>query len=368
MRHYLDYYWDIYWELHLGVKGAAIPPQVRTIGESFNTVLAFRDPTKPIVYNNYMTVRALLDFLKSWIDGRLDDIAQSRIAHPEQTIAWYWLKNAGDGTHFSKKDVVFECFHNFVAFSQWGNTMFGIMSRLSEDGGNPNVRAAFEKTMSGNPDAANGAPYTPIEMFVMELFRTISPNGGSISTISDMRLSGSSNTYGDSLSPLVRFDLPFERNGYIISPAHLDQLRSPALDESKSIRPGALPYRADQRPGGQGAKQADRLCQMPLRPDQDGGQRRPQRGNGQQRLRHGVRRGRWQAAAGLRLRRVRAVRLWLSPLPPASTSPSRCSRTFLRKVWRDKIAFRSLNLPNPRQVPIGPGTVIDDNITFVRSA
>ena len=166
MRHYLDYYWDIYWDLHLGVKGEAIPPQVRTIGESFNTVLAFRDPTQPIVYDNYMTVRALLQSLKTWIDERLDDIANARIANPKKTIAWYWLKNAGDGTHFSKKDVVFECFHNFVAFSQWGNTIFGIMSRLNQDGGDPAVRAAFAKTMSGNPDAANGAPYTPLEMFV----------------------------------------------------------------------------------------------------------------------------------------------------------------------------------------------------------
>ena len=97
MRHYLDYYWDIYWDLHLGVKGDAIPPQVRTIGESFNTVLAFRDPTQPIVYENYMTVRALLSFLKTWIDERLDDIGNGRIANPERTIAWYWLKNAATG-------------------------------------------------------------------------------------------------------------------------------------------------------------------------------------------------------------------------------------------------------------------------------
>jgi hypothetical protein len=41
---------------------------------------------------------------------------------------------------------------------------------------------------------------------------------------------------------------------------------------------------------------------------------------------------------------------------------------FLRKVWRGKITFRSLNLPNPRQVPIGPTAVIDDNITFARSS
>jgi hypothetical protein len=30
------------------------------IGESFNTVLAFRDPTLPIVYENCMAVRSLL--------------------------------------------------------------------------------------------------------------------------------------------------------------------------------------------------------------------------------------------------------------------------------------------------------------------
>ena len=35
---------------HLEVKGDAIPPQVKVIGESFNTVLAYRDPMQPIVY------------------------------------------------------------------------------------------------------------------------------------------------------------------------------------------------------------------------------------------------------------------------------------------------------------------------------
>jgi hypothetical protein len=41
---------------------------------------------------------------------------------------------------------------------------------------------------------------------------------------------------------------------------------------------------------------------------------------------------------------------------------------FLRKVWRDKIAFRKLNLPNPGRVPIGPNAVIEDNIGFIRPA
>ena len=83
---------------------------------------------------------------------------------------------------------MFECFHNFVALSQWGNSIFGI-SRLSEDGGDPAVRASFQTTTSGNFDNANGAPFSPIELYVMELFRVISPNGGSISAIQDARTS-----------------------------------------------------------------------------------------------------------------------------------------------------------------------------------
>jgi hypothetical protein len=41
---------------------------------------------------------------------------------------------------------------------------------------------------------------------------------------------------------------------------------------------------------------------------------------------------------------------------------------FLRKVWRDKIVFRKLNLANAGQVPIGPTPVIEDDLGFTRSA
>jgi len=77
-----------------------------------------------VVYDNYMKVRALLDFLKQWIDQRVKDVAGGRVPNPEKTLAWYWLKNAGNGEHFSNKDIAFEVFHNFVALSQWGNTIF----------------------------------------------------------------------------------------------------------------------------------------------------------------------------------------------------------------------------------------------------
>jgi outer membrane murein-binding lipoprotein Lpp len=365
MRHYLDYYWDIYWDLHLGVKGDAIPPQVRTIGESFNTVLAFRDPTQPIVYDNYMTVRALLDFLKGWIDERLDDIANGRIASPERTIAWYWLKNAGDGAHFAKKDVVFECFHNFVAFSQWGNTIFGIMSRLSQDGGDSSVRAAFEKTMAGDPDAAKGAPYTPLEMFVMELFRTISPNGGSISAISDMRQSGSSDNYGDSFSPAARFGLPWERSGFIMSPhtsTSFDPVHwtNPSQFDPDRYRHVPTSAQVDEAKSKQigFAKCPFDLTTMKVSD------------------------GRNAAMANSAFGTVFGV-IDGEPLPvcdyagfapfgfgyrrcPGEQLTIRVFEDFLRKVWRDKITFHSLHLPNPRKVPIGPNAVIDDDISFGR--
>jgi hypothetical protein len=41
---------------------------------------------------------------------------------------------------------------------------------------------------------------------------------------------------------------------------------------------------------------------------------------------------------------------------------------FLRKVWRDRIAFEKLNVANPERLPIGPTTVIADNVGFSRAA
>ena len=61
-------------------------------------------------------------------------------------------------------------------------------------------------------DHATGAPFTPLELFVMELFRTISPNGGSISAVEDARRS----SYGE--SPHTLLDARFQRYGYMDTP------------------------------------------------------------------------------------------------------------------------------------------------------
>src|SRR5439155_8440346 len=100
---------------------------------------------------------------------------------------YYWLKNGGQGENFRRKDIVFECFHNFLAFSQWGNTIYNIVARLEPAQGDPAARSWFERTMANGPDQADGGPFTPLDRFVMELFRTISPNGGSLSNLTAQR-------------------------------------------------------------------------------------------------------------------------------------------------------------------------------------
>jgi hypothetical protein len=152
MQRYYQRYFDMYWDLHLGVRGEDIPPEVREIGSSFIAVLGFWHPTTQVVYDNYMRVRQLRPLLKDWIDKRIQDIIDRRVPNPEKTMVYYWIKNGELGENFTRKDMVFECFHNFLAFSQWGNTLYNIMSRLETTNGDPAVRSWFEKTMKDSPD------------------------------------------------------------------------------------------------------------------------------------------------------------------------------------------------------------------------
>jgi hypothetical protein len=363
MRHYLDYYFDLYWDLHLGVAGDAIPFEVRQIGESFNTVLAYRNPLLPITYENYMIVRERLDFLKSWIDDRLTDIESGKTKDPEKTIAWYWLKNAGDGSHFAKKDVVFECFHNFVALSQWGNSIFGIMSRLSEDGGDPAVRASFAQTMSGSAtfDSADSVAYSPLELFVMETFRVISPNAGSVSAIKDARRSA----YG--ASPQQRFGVPLERHSYISTP-HTSTSTDPVhwqdpntFDPTRYLR---VPT-SDQVTEDKCRQIGLARCPFDITNFE---------------VKDGRRANLTNSGFGTVFANVSGKNLPVcdyAGFAPFGFGYRRCPgeqltinvfEDFLRKVWRDQIVFRKLNLPNPGEVPIGPNTVIADDLGFTRSA
>ena len=360
MRHYLDYYFDLYWNLHVGVQGNAVPADVRQIGESFNTVLAYRNPREPVVHEHYMKVRARLDGLKSWIDERVNDVATGRVAHPEKTFVHYWLKNAGDGEHFSRKDVVFEVFHNFVALSQWGNTMFGITQRLASQGGDPEVRAAFGKAMGDPPPSADGTTFSPLELFVMELFRTISPNGGSLSAVVDARQS----QYGE--SPYAKLHSRFHRHLYAATP-HLET----SMDAQHWTNPKAFdPNRYKSVPT---SDKIDEKKSMEM------GFARCPFDITTMKVADGRNAGMTNSAFGTVFGEADG-----KPMPvcdyagfaPFGFGYRRCPgeqltihvfEDFLRKVWTDKIEFVNLRLANPQKVPIGPTAVIDDVIGFRRA-
>ncbi|HWW47514.1 MAG TPA: hypothetical protein VNZ94_06705 [Xanthobacteraceae bacterium] len=349
MRPYLDGYFDVYWDLHLGVKGDAIPARVRQIGESFNTVLAYRDPTQKIVYDNYMTVRSNLNYLKAWIDDRVADLTSDKIPNSKKTFVYWWIKNAGDGQNFSKKDIVFECFHNFVAFSQWGNTIYNIMLKLSRNAGDPDVRASFKKTMESNFDQPDGNAFTPLERFVMELFRTISPNGGSISAMEETR------------TP------PFQRNGYVVSPHTATSFDPVHWKEPEKFDP-------DRYNSAPTSNQVDEAkCK------QIGFAKCPF-----DRTAFEVKDGRKAAMHNSGFGTVYGI-VDGKPLPvcdyagfaPFGFGYRRCPgeqltilvfEDFLRKVWKEKIEFVKLNVSNPEILPIGPTTVIGDNLGFTRTS
>ena len=42
-------------------------------------------------------------------------------------------------------------------------------------------------------------------------------------------------------------------------------------------------------------------------------------------------------------------------------------KEFLRAVWKNKIEFVKLDIESPTLVPVNPGTVLLDNISFKRA-
>jgi cytochrome P450 len=349
MRQYLDSYFDLYWDLHVGVTGSAIPAEVRQIGESFNTVLAYLSPIQDIVHDNYVRVRALRPFLKEWIDQRVEDVAQGRVQNPEKTFVYYWLKNGEEGADFRRKDIVFECFHNFVALSQWGNTIYNIMLLLIPSSGNPEIQAAFKQTMSGDYDQVTDGVFTPLDRFVMELFRTISPNAGSISTLQET---------GN--IPAI-----YSRYAYISSPHKATSFEPRHWENPESFDPDRYLTAPTSDQIDEARSQQLGFAQCPFH---------------QQSLK--VKDGRNAALTNSAFGTVYGV-INDQPNPvcdyagyaPFGFGYRRCPgelltvelfKDFLRKVWHDKIKFQRFSLTDPETVPVGPTTVVLDDIGFSR--
>ncbi|MDH7798852.1 MULTISPECIES: hypothetical protein [unclassified Beijerinckia] len=347
MRQYLDTFWDMYWDLHLGVKGDAIPSQVRQIGKSFNTVLAYLDPTHRTVYENYMVVRDNLDFLKSWIEERLADLETGKTSDPRKTFAWYWLKNSEGDENFAHRDVVFECFHNFVAFSQWGNSLYNVMLRLGATTGDSDTRESFAKTMEGRFDSSGGSSFTPLERFVMELFRIISPNSGSISSLQET-------------SPPA-----FERSGYIISPHTSTSFDPVHWKNPKEFDPSR--YERVVTSAQVDEKHIERIGMASCPFEKVGFDVKDGRKVSMQNSTFGTVFGVADgkplpvcdyagfASFGFGYRRCPGEQLTINAF-----------EDFLRTVWKNKIDFVKLNVADAEVLPIGPMTVIRDDLGFTR--
>ena len=346
MQTYYGSYFDLYWDLHLGVSGDAIPAEVREIGKAFNTVIGFWFPTMDVVYQSYMKVRALRQTLRDWVDARVEDILQGRTPGYENTIVHYWIKNGEFKENFRRKDIVFECFHNFLAFSQWGNTLYNIVARLDRGDGDAAVKDWFARTMQ-DPDRRDGgaAPFTPLDRFTMELFRTISPNGGSYS-VSNARQS----FRGQGYNGILTLHLPSSEN-----PLHWEN--PTAFDPDRYLK---APLTTDHDEAS--ARQA-------------GLQRCPFHKTARE-LRDGRTGSIENSVYGAVYATVDGTTY---PVPdtagyaPFGFGYRRCPgelftigfvRDFLKKVHAAGVAFEKLQDDKPAKLPVGPVTVIEDRYAF----
>ncbi|MFK5894818.1 MAG: hypothetical protein QM504_16490 [Pseudomonadota bacterium] len=200
MAEYVASYWNLYWDLHLGIKENCtksvdkdvnsgnepdqncIPQEIKEIGDSFIACLAEADVFSNEFKQNYNKVRELQNFLTDWVSTAvtaMDERIQDDNNEDAETFVYYWLRNRED-TEFENQDVTFECYHNFVALSQWGHTIYRIMEALIDD---DEVKKQFDNLKKmDNCDQGDGNSFTPLERFIMEIFRTRSPNAGSFSS------------------------------------------------------------------------------------------------------------------------------------------------------------------------------------------
>lgn len=341
-RYYADYF-DLYWDLHVGATGEAIPQEVREIGTSFKAVLGHWFPTEEIVHESIMRVRALRPFLKEWIDRRVQAVMDGDIPDPAGTFVYYWLKNGGGGENFRRKDIVFECFHNFVAFSQWGSMLYRTLALLEPTHGDPEVRSWFTRTMSGAPDDADGA-FTPLDRFVMELFRTVSPNQGSLSTAQATRSLAPGSTSVVTPHPATSRDTRHWRNPEDFDPdRYLTAPTSADNDEAKSRQAGLA------------------RCPFPSAPFAVSDGRRVDLANSAFGTVYGVVDGTpypvcetaGYAPFGFGYRRCAGEQLSMEFL-----------KDVLRTVWNAGLEIVELGLRQPERIPVAPRTVIEDTIGF----
>ena len=201
--------------------------------------------------------------------------------------------------------------------------------------------------MANDPDEADGGAFTPLDRFVMELFRTISPNRGQPAP---RRMTS---------QPARTAELSQHRSRPT-RPTSMDPRHWTNPTEFDPDRYQTAPTSADN---DEARCQAAGLARCPFPhesfPVKDG--RAGELTNSVFGAVYGVVDG--TAVPGLRHGRLCALRLRLSPLRWGVLTVA-FIKEFLRAAWQRGISFERLDLERPEKVPVGPGTVLDDDIAF----
>jgi cytochrome P450 len=201
--------------------------------------------------------------------------------------------------------------------------------------------------MAEGPDETDGGAFTPLDRFVMELFRTISPNAGSLSTVAMQR--GLQPHEGAVVTPHLATS---QDSRHWSNPAEFDPDRYNAAptsadnDETRSKEFGLA------------------RCPFPPAPFAVRDGRRAELTNSAFGAVYGVVDGTpypvcdaaGYAPFGFGYRRCGGEQLTVEFV-----------KEFLRTVWRDGIEFVRLDLEQPAKIPVSPRTVIDDNLGFQRA-
>ena len=348
MQHYFDNYFDLYWDLHVGATGDEIPAPIKQFSAAFDTVLGFYYPTLEVVRDAYMVTRQTREALRSWLDGRVQAILDGKTPNADTTFVYYWLKNGLQGETFRRVDIVFECFHNILAFSQWGNMIYNIAARLEPIHGDATVRACFERTMRSGPDVLDGGPFTPLDRFVMELFRTIVPNEGSLSS-----LKRSHQLLGPLFSTIItshraasmdprhwKNPTEFDPERYKAAPISADHTE-PKCNE---VGLAQCPFRQKPFPVKDGRNVTMTNSGFGAVYSEIGGTPHP------------VVDTAGYAPFGFGYRRCAGEHITMEFI-----------KEYLRKIWKDDISFVKLDIKNPGLVPVNPRTVLHDDIAFRRA-
>ena len=348
MQVYFENYYDLYWDLHVGATGDEIPAEVRQFSASFTTVLGYFYPTLQIVRDALMKARSTREVLKTWLDGRVQAILDGKQADADRTFVYYWLKNGELGENFRRIDILFESYHNILALSQWGNMVYHVAEKLESVHGDPDVRAWFEETMRNAPDKADAGAFTPLDRFVMELFRVISPNAGSLSTLRRVRqmlpkgfASITTSHVAASMDPRHwKNPQEFDPDRYKTAPTSADNDAARA----KEVGLARCPFHKESFPVKDG-----RMVEMTnsafgaVYSEIDG-------------TPHPVVDTAGYAPFGFGYRRCAGEHITMEFI-----------KEFLRAAWKNKLSFVKLDLERPGQVPVNPRTVLNDDIAFTRA-